>query len=146
MERKEFIQTSCNVCLLVAAGYFFSTLAGCTTKFSVFKTDLVDTKVRMPLSMFKQSSFQLLRLKGWEYDIAVERKRDNLYTALLLKCTHQENQLVPAGNGFHCSLHGSQFDKDGNVQKGPAERPLENYRTYVEEDNLIIEILKLPKA
>lgn len=142
MERREFIRSSCNACLLAAAGYFLPTLAGCSPKYSVFKTEVVDEKLMLPLTTFGQSSMQIVRPKGWYYDIAVEKKEDGSYAALLLQCTHQENQLTPDGNGFHCTLHGSQFDKNGNVRKGPAERSLKHYDTYVDNDHLIIQTPK----
>ena len=113
--------------------------------YAVFKTDIVDKKITMPLTLFATSPVQFVRPKGWYYDIAVQKKDENNYTALLLQCTHQENQLTPAGNnGYTCSLHGSQFDVNGNVRKGPAEKRLEQYATSIQNNNLIIEILKTP--
>jgi Rieske Fe-S protein len=128
----------------MAAGYFLPQLAGCSPKYAVYKTDIIDKKVVIPVTMFQQSSIQFVRPKGWYFDIAVQKKDDNNYQALLMQCTHQENQLTPTSNGFYCSLHGSQFDKDGNVRKGPAQQHLEQYRTYVENNNLVIEIPKSP--
>lgn len=146
MERRHFIKSSCNVCMLAAAGYFLPKLEGCSpAAYAVFKTDVVDKKITMPLNMFAASPIQLVRPKDWYYDIAVQKNADNTYSALLLQCTHQENQLTPVGNnGYTCSLHGSQFDIKGNVRKGPAEKHLEQYRTTVENNNLIIEIIKTP--
>jgi Rieske Fe-S protein len=144
MERKEFIRTSCNACLLMAAGYFLPSLTSCSPKYAVFKTDIVDKKVVMPITMFQQSAIQFVRPKGWYFDIAVEKKDEKNYLALLMQCTHQENQLTPTGNGFYCSLHGSRYDINGNVTKGPAEHRLERYKTHVENNNLIIEIPKSP--
>lgn len=146
MERREFIRSSCNVCLLIAAGYTLPTLAGCAPKYSVFKTSVVDKQVTVPLSLFDNTTMQLVRPKGWYYDIAVEKKGDGSFAALLLQCTHQANQLTPDGNGFHCPLHGSQFDKNGDVKKGPAERPLLQYKTLLEKDHLIIKIPKAPQS
>ena len=65
---------------------------------------------------------------------------DNSFEALLLQCTHQANQLTPNGNGYTCSLHGSQFDKNGNVTKGPAERTLKHYPVSVGQDKLSIQL------
>lgn len=146
MERREFIRSSCNACLLIAAGYALPTLSSCSPKYSIFKTSVVDKQVAMPISLFDKSSLQLVRPHGWYYDIAVEKKEDGTYKALLLQCTHQENQLTPDGNGFHCSLHGSQFDKNGNVKKGPAERSLVSYQTFLKQDQLIIQIPKSPQS
>jgi len=100
----------------------------------------VNDTIQIPLSSFGQSSFQLVRPSGWYYDIAVEKKNEGLYESMLLQCTHQRNQLVPAGNGYFCSLHGSQFDKEGNVIKGPAENSLKKYNTTIEQDKLIIHL------
>jgi len=85
----------------------------------------------VPLNLFEKSSLQIVRPAGWYYDVAVQKNADNLYTALLLQCTHQQNQLTPTGTGYHCSLHGSDFDKQGNVRKGPAEEPLHHFKTSV---------------
>lgn len=73
-------------------------------------------------------------------DIAVQKKDEATYTALLLECTHQENGLTPTGNGYHCNLHGSEFDRDGKVRKGPAELPLEKFTTTIDNDNLLIHL------
>jgi len=146
MERRDFLQSSCKACMLVAAGYFLPKLTGCSpAAYAVFKTEVTDKKITMPLSMFDQNSLQFVRPKGWYYDIAVQKKEDNSYSALLLMCTHQENQLTPAGkNGYTCSLHGSQFDANGTVRKGPAQEPLERFNTTIENNNLIIQIPKAP--
>src|SRR5262249_19358406 len=135
MERREFIRSSCSICILSASSYFLPALTGCSPKYSVFKTDIVNKKIVMPLTMFDASHLQFVRPKGWYFDIAVERKEANIYTALLLQCTHQENQLTAAGdNGYYCSLHGSRFDKDGRVRKGPAQKSLERYNTFIENN------------
>jgi Rieske Fe-S protein len=68
------------------------------------------------------------------------QKKDDHYEALLMQCTHQNNQLTPTGNGFTCSLHGSQFNKDGIVTKGPAENRLKKFSTSVNLDQLIIHL------
>lgn len=145
MERKEFIASSCKLCMLAAAGYFLPKLSGCSPSYSVYKTEIADKKITMPLSMFSQSQVQFVRPRGWYYDIAVTKNADNTFSALLMMCTHQENQLTPnAKNGYTCSLHGSQFDANGYVRKGPAQQPLERYETTTENNNLIIKILKTP--
>src|SRR4051812_13922083 len=146
MERREFIRSSCNACMLMAAGYFLPQLVGCSaTRYTSIKTTIVDKKISLPLNTFDKSTLQLVRPTGWLFDIAIQKKPDDTYMALLLQCTHQENQLTPIGtNGFYCSFHGSKFDSNGNVRKGPAELPLQRYTTYVENDHLIIQIPKVP--
>src|SRR5690242_19004982 len=115
MKRREFLRSSCNTCMLMAAGYFLPQLIGCAgAKYTSIKTNIVDKKITLPVNTFDNSMLQLVRPTGWVYDIAVEKKQDNTYLALLLHCTHQENQLTPTGtNGFYCSFHGSKFDSNG---------------------------------
>jgi Rieske Fe-S protein len=124
----------------MAAGYTLPKLTGCAPAYTVFKTTAVNNKVEVPLALFEKSPVQFVRPQGWYFDIAVHKKEDNTFTALLLQCTHQENQLTPSGNGFQCSLHGSQFDQEGNVRKGPAENALKKYSTSINSTNLIINI------
>jgi nitrite reductase/ring-hydroxylating ferredoxin subunit len=138
MERRKFITTSCNVCLLAATGYLVSGLSSCSPAYPVFSTEIINDEIQLPLSSLVSPNLQLIRPKGWLYDIALQKKADATYEALLLKCTHQDNQLSPSGNRYTCRLHGSQFDKDGRVIKGPAEHPLKQFRTSVNQDKLII--------
>lgn len=130
----------------MAAGYFLPKLTGCSpASYPVFKTEITDKKIVMPLTMFDQNPLQFVRPKGWYFDIAVQKNADNSYQALLLMCTHQDNQLSPNGkNGYTCSFHGSQFDLNGNVRKGPAQQRLDRYDTRIENNNLIILIPKAP--
>lgn len=141
MERRKFIKSSCNFCLLAATGYFLSELSACSpASYKVIKTEIVNNSIEIPLASFSESNFQFVRPKGWYYDIAVQKKEQDVYDALLMQCTHQNNQLFPTGNGYVCNLHGSQFDKTGKVTKGPAEIPLKHYSTSVEQDKLIIHL------
>jgi Rieske Fe-S protein len=129
------------MCLLGAAGILLPQMIGCSpAAYSIYKTSVVDKRLQVPLSLFDKSPLQFVRPGGWYYDIAVNKRPDNTYQALLLQCTHQENQLTPTGDGYSCSLHGSQFDKTGKVVKGPAEKPLEEYKTFIENNNIIIQI------
>lgn len=139
MDRRKFLKSSCNVCLLATSGYFLSELSACSPAYTVIKSEIINDSVQMPLNTFAQSSLQFIRPKGWYYDIAVQKKEDH-YEAVLMRCTHQNNQLTPTGNGFACSLHGSQFNKDGMVTKGPAENPLKKFSTSVNQDQLIIHL------
>ncbi len=141
MERRNFIKSTCNICLLGAGGLLTAQLPGCSpVSFPVFKTDVNDKKITIPLSLFDQSPLQIVRPKNMFYDIAVQKKEDNSYSALLLLCTHQQTQLTVTGNGYSCPLHGSNFAKNGNVVKGPAETSLHHFNTFVSNSNLIIQI------
>ena len=115
-------------------------LASCGTTQKGFKTTVADHKITVPLTLFDNGNTQIISPKNYEYEIAVQKGADNNFQALLLRCTHQNNQLVPTGTGYTCTLHGSQYDKQGKVKKGPAERPLPVLNTETTPLNLIIYI------
>lgn len=69
-------------------------------------------------------------LKGGDgKGIVITRVNDTEYHALSMECTHQQcNVETLASNGrIPCQCHGSQFNLDGTVYKGPAELPLKQY-------------------
>jgi len=106
----------------------------------MYKTALEGNKLTVPSSLFAQSNFQVIEAKGLFYNIGLRKESDGAYTALLLRCTHADNQLTPTGNGFKCTLHGSTFDTEGKVTQGPAERPLTKYPTEIIQGNIIIRL------
>ena len=140
MDRRNFIKNSCSLCIAISAGIAVGSLSSCTSA-SVFKTTISENKITVPVSAFATTSLQIISPKNYEYNIALRKEEDGSYTALLLRCTHADNQLVSTGNGFVCNLHGSKFDKEGGVTKGPAALPLKKFHTAVISDNIIITLI-----
>jgi Rieske Fe-S protein len=139
MERRNFIKSSCNTCLLMATGMLLPALSGCgPAAYQVFNAAPANGRIEVPADTFAKGPLVLVRPKGSYYSIALRKKEDNTYSALLLRCTHQDNQLTASSDGYSCSLHGSAFNVDGRVTKGPAERALTSYP--VTFDNNIITI------
>jgi Rieske Fe-S protein len=139
MDRRKFIGSSCKICLIVSSGMLLAESTACSPPFQVIKTEVSDDSISVPLSSFDQPGLKLIRPTGWQYDIAVQ-KNEAGFEAVLLQCTHQHNQLLPAGKGYVCTQHGSTFDQHGNATKGPAEFPLMKYQTNIEQGNLIIRL------
>jgi cytochrome b6-f complex iron-sulfur subunit len=54
-----------------------------------------------------------------------------------LTCTHLGCTVEQDGGEFACPCHGSRFDKNGVVLKGPAQKPLQKLRVDVLEDNTL---------
>ena len=61
---------------------------------------------------------------------AVIDNRAGEITAYSLTCTHLGCTVEVDGETFACPCHGSRYDQDGKVMKGPAQKPLR--RLYVE--------------
>ena len=128
------------MCMAIGAGMVIGSLSSCAT-LPVYKTAINDKKITVPENLFAYSDFQVVQPQGMYYNIGLRKETDGTYTALLLRCTHADNQLTVAGsNGFTCNLHGSQFDKEGHVTKGPAERHLKKYQTQIIQNQIIIYI------
>jgi Rieske Fe-S protein len=141
MDRRKFVKQSCTMCLAVGSGMLVGSLASCGSVLPAYKTDVADNKVTVPETLFANSSFQIIQPKNLYYNIGLKKETDGTYTALLLRCTHADNQLIPAGNGFKCTLHGSAFDSEGHVTQGPAERPLKKYPTQLIFNQIVIHLV-----
>jgi cytochrome b6-f complex iron-sulfur subunit len=63
------------------------------------------------------------------------------FAAFSLTCTHLGCSLQQEAEGFTCPCHGSQFDEEGRVLRGPAVQDLERLQVIVDEsDHVIIHI------
>ena len=143
MQRRDFLKGACRICALGAAGgSVIAGVASCSPSIgkNSFKPVIKDNQVEVPLSLFDSQAFQVVSPEKYQYEIAVEKKAAGIYTALLLRCTHYQNQLTPTGNGFTCPAHGSRFDKEGNVLRGPAETALQHLNTQIIKNNLLIHL------
>jgi Rieske Fe-S protein len=82
----------------------------------------------------------IVRNESLEFPIYLYRFSDDQYAALLMKCTHQGNELQASGDHLSCSAHGSEFNNRGVVVQGPADRNLRSFNVVVENEKLIINL------
>jgi Rieske Fe-S protein len=123
MTRKDFIKGSCGVCVALSSGLLVSALLdSCKTPLGVVKTSSKDDIVTIPLSEFEK------------------KNADGSFKTLVLMCTHAGQPLTKTGKNYYCALHGSQFDHEGHVTKGPAEKDLMQLNTSVIKDQLTIKL------
>jgi len=73
-----------------------------------------------------------------ESRVALMQANGEIY-ALSLVCTHLGCTLNVTGERLSCPCHGSEFDRQGRVLKGPADRVLR--RLVVEERGGVVEVL-----
>lgn len=141
MNRKEFLKKSCGACAAMGVSMIFgsSFLTACATAgISVLKTKNIDNKILIPLSKFEDGKAQLLRVQDYDFDLVAQKKEDGTFIVMIMMCTHAMHPLTKAGNNFYCTLHGSKFDEEGQVTKGPAAEPLERLKYEIIEENLVI--------
>lgn len=141
MERRTFIHLGGLACLGSVA--LSTGLTGCSGVRYVDAT-LDGENLQVPLSAFssegKPLSHIVARYPGLRWPIAIYRKRDEGYRALLMRCTHQDAQLKAGEVELVCPAHGSTFFTDGSVSEGPAAQPLRSLPVTVEADRLLISL------
>ncbi len=139
MDRRKFISSSCSLCIAVGAGVVVQSLSACKPT-QIYKTTAVASQIKVPLSLFAETDIQLLNVENIDFEIILRKISDGNFSALKLICTHAENPLSVSGKNFLCSLHGSLFDENGEVIKGPAENPLKKFNTQVSQEEIVITI------
>ena len=73
--------------------------------------------------------------------VLVARTSQTAFVALTAICTHQGCTISSYSNGtYTCPCHGSQFDVNGNVVRGPASRSLVKYATSFANNVLTIAV------
>jgi Rieske Fe-S protein len=82
----------------------------------------------------------IVRNDALEFPIYLYRFSDNEYSALLMKCTHQGNELQASGDHLHCSAHGSEFNNKGVLAQGPAEKNLRAFQVIAGSDEIYIDL------
>ena len=69
--------------------------------------------------------------------VAVIRRENEIY-ALSLICTHLGCTVNVSAENLTCPCHGSVFDRDGKVLKGPSDKPLKRLEIEEHGDRLVI--------
>jgi Rieske Fe-S protein len=69
--------------------------------------------------------------------MAVFRQAGEVY-AISTVCTHLGCIVKASADGFACPCHGSQFEPDGAVRRGPAPRPLDWLQVTVSGGAMVV--------
>lgn len=128
--RRDFLKNTCTLCLgMVTVASTSILLEGCTS-LPLFKATAIDGEIQIPKSSFlPDEKMKMIRCESLDYDILLVLQDDKNHQALLMKCTHADNILIANLNGLSCNLHGSTFNLKGEVTNGPANFPLQKFRT-----------------
>src|SRR6187431_2486869 len=115
MDRKSFIKTCSLACL---GGSVLSTFLQSCAGTKMVHASIVGENIELHLSEFTQTKkgettfrkYLVIQNEQLQYPVCVYRISDTEYKALLMKCTHQGNELSVYGDKLHCAAHGSEFD------------------------------------
>ncbi len=143
MNRREFAKQSCVLC--------FGAMLGAVALESCASIPAVTIKEKKSIIEVSPTSFaesSLLRVKTMflDYDILLVKDANSakdesqVYHAVYLRCSHQDQPLSVMSDGLVCNSHGSRFSFQGAVQKEPAIQPLTKFKTELKNGSIIIHI------
>lgn len=139
MNRRSFLKNTCYLCAAVGAGVTIGSLSSCVSVASV-NASPENGIISVPLSQWPpDKNVLLIKSQKLEYNILVVKKGENNYHVLQMKCTHNLQPLSPTENKIFCNTHGAEFDLNGKVLKGPADKPLHSRIATLSENILKID-------
>lgn len=128
--------------LCVAACAAAAGIAGGCASVALMPVTPVNDVIRLPLALHPQlataGGFVRMRSTLDGRAIYVLALADGSYAALSPICTHRGCTVDVAGDHLLCPCHGSMYDREGQVMRGPAERALRRFATSLESDELVI--------
>ena len=140
-DRREFLKQACTGCAAMMCFSFLTVeLEGCKTA-DTSTIHFSNSQVTVPLKQMEGKNSLLIKSPSLEYDIVLIKKSTTEYLAFKMVCPHQNNPIVAYEKGFYCPTHGSEFDSDGNVTKGPAEQGLKKFPVTVGKKTALISLL-----
>ena len=102
--------------------------------------DNSDDKVDFTIDLSDDDYSDLKEEGGYVYenDIIIAYLGNDEYIALSKVCTHNQCTVEydDEGDKFVCPCHGSEFNTDGDVTTGPADEPLKEYNTELDDQTL----------
>ena len=145
MDRKNFIKTCGFACV---GGVGMTALLQSCSSAKILAGKIIADDLVVPISDFETRNGNNTYFKKYivvhndmlQYPICVYRFTENEYSALWMRCTHQGTELQVFGDKLQCPAHGSEFDKTGIVQNGPADIKLRTFPITIEKDQLKISL------
>ena len=135
-DRRDFVLTG-------TAALAIALLPGCASLVTR-RVPLENGRVRLSLrqnpELAEPGGSLRLMPDGWEDPLYLLALDGGGFAALSSICTHRGCTVDLAGPGLKCPCHGSQYDREGRVTRGPAARSLTRYLVRTSGDELIIEV------
>ena len=134
MDRREFVVS----CAVLSAAF----LAGCASMVT-HPVPVASGKIQLSLAHYpelsKPAGAVKLQPHGQDDPIYVLANGTD-FVAVSPICTHRGCTVDVHGERLVCPCHGSTYDREGKVLKGPAQRALARYPVTRAAETLVIEI------
>jgi Rieske Fe-S protein len=142
--RKEFLRHLTGTAGLVALTPLASLLDSCATSFHVATALLRGNTVVVPsagLPDFTQKNvYAKVFVEGRIKPFYFFRSPEGKMYAMDSNCSHRGCEVNKTRKGFECPCHGSEYDLNGNVVRGPAPEPLEKYDVEMSGTDFIFQL------
>jgi Rieske Fe-S protein len=133
--RREFVERS------IGAAIAASILGGCASLVTRTVTP-IDGALRLALVHYPELTAEGGSLKvipkGAPDPIYVLALGNRRFAAVSPICTHLGCTVEIEQSRLVCPCHGSNYDREGRVLRGPAEQPLTSYRVEVTSDDVLV--------
>ena len=146
MDRKEFLKVCGVTCLgVIGVSALLQSCVGTHHVQGILNNNKIEINKAEFIHLKKgESSFRkyiIVRFDKSDFPVVVYRFSETDYKAMLLRCTHQGNELNVNGDLISCPAHNSEFTNKGEVLTGPADRSLETFPVIIEEKNIYIQVV-----
>jgi nitrite reductase/ring-hydroxylating ferredoxin subunit len=133
-DRRRFL----SLCACTMAGSVLAT--GCAS-LAVRQVEPTDGRLRLPLLQYPELTEDggalTIVWRGQEHPVFVLALGGQRFAALSPICTHLGCTVEIQGERLVCPCHGSTYDRQGRVLRGPAERALQAYPLRVTADGVL---------
>jgi cytochrome b6-f complex iron-sulfur subunit len=144
--RREFLFGTLKSAGTIAIGSYTLALVNACTNPTSSNDEKESDGLKIDISQAENAALQtvggVIALASNEIDskgLFVIRSSDAEVRTFSRECTHQGCTVNPFfGNNATCGCHGSQFNKSGEVTKGPASKPLKEYNANLDGDIITI--------
>jgi Rieske Fe-S protein len=136
VDRRQFVTT----CACLLAGGLVSACASLVAR----PVPITDGRIRLALADHPELTRPQGAVKvlpdGATNPLYVLRLDDGQFAVISPICTHQGCTVDIQGPRLVCPCHGSTYDRQGRVLRGPAQRSLARFTTTVSDGVLVIDV------
>lgn len=142
MNRKAFLKTTAATVAAASLAPIATLLEGCSSSALVLQAHVVDNKAIVPLArlgdLTSPNSYAKMYVNQNANPIILFVGESGEMQAVLSTCSHSGCEVKKLRTKFECPCHGSEYDLQGNVLRGPAPDPLEMFQVQKVADRLEI--------
>ena len=102
-----------------------ATLEGCASTAKALT--VTDGVLNVPLDALGNGNSTVVRANGLANKLMVSKRSDGSYTALEVNGPHKGGPIKEKEGQLVCGWHGSAFDLEGKLLKGPSKSGLKTY-------------------